>query len=88
MKRSRYTAEQIVGILKEVEGGLKVTEACRKYGISEWTFYTWRKKYRGLAVPDARRLKGLEEENRRLKALVAELMLDNRVLKEVLSKKW
>lgn len=88
MKGSRYSEEQIIGILKEVEAGLKVTEACRKYGMSEWTFYTWRKRYRGLTVPDVRRLKGLEEENRRLKTLLAETVLDNRALKDVLSKKW
>ena len=88
MKGSRYGEEQIIGILKEVEAGLKVTEACRKYGMSQWTFYSWRKKYQGMTVPEVRRLKGLEDENRRLKTLVAELALDNRALKDVLSKKW
>ena len=88
MKGSRFTEEQIIGILKEVEAGLKVVEACRKYGMSQWTLYAWRKKYQGLTVPDARRLRGLEEENRRLKVLVAEQALDNRALKDVLSKKW
>lgn len=88
MKRSRYTEEQIIGILKEVEAGLKVAEACRKYGMSQWTLYSWRKKYQGMSVSDAKRLKGLEEENRRLKQIVANLTLDNTALKDVLSKNW
>ena len=88
MKRSRYREEQIIGILKEVEAGLKVTEACRKYGMSAWTLYTWRKKYQGMSVSDAKRLKALEEENRRLKQIVANLTLDNTALKDVLSKNW
>jgi putative transposase len=88
MKRSRYTEEQIIGILKEVEAGLKVADACRKYGMSSWTFYTWRKKYQGMSVSDARRLKSLEQENRRLKQIVANLTLDNAALKDVLSKNW
>jgi putative transposase len=88
MKRSRYTEEQIIGILKEVEAGLKVAEACRKYGMSPWTLYTWRKKYQGMSVSDAKRLKALEEENRRLKQIVANLTLDNTALKDVLSKNW
>ena len=88
MKRSRYTQEQIIGILKEVEAGLKVPEACRKYGMSQWTFYAWRKKYQGMTVNEAKRLKALEDENRRLKQLVANLSLDNAALKDVLSKNW
>jgi putative transposase len=88
MKRSRYTEEQIIGILKEVEAGLKVAEVCRKYGLSSWTVYAWRKKYQGMSVSEANKLKALEEENRRLKQLVANLSLDNAALKDVLSKNW
>jgi putative transposase len=88
MKRSRYQEEQIIGILKEIEAGLKVTDACRKYGMSPWTLYSWRKKYHGMSVSDAKRLKALEDENRRLKQIVANLTLDNTALKDVLSKNW
>jgi putative transposase len=88
MKRSRYSEEQIIGILKEVEAGLSVADACRQYGMSQWTFYHWRKKYQGMSVSEAKRLKALEEENRRLKQLVANLSLDNAALKDVLSKNW
>jgi putative transposase len=88
MKRSRYTEEQIIGILKEVEAGLKVADACRKYGLSSWTVYAWRKKYQGMSVSEAKKLKALEDENRRLKQLVANLSLDNAALKDVLSKNW
>jgi len=88
MKRSRFSETQIVGILKEADAGLPVKDICRKYGISQWTFYTWRKKYEGMTVSEAKRLKALEEENRRLKQLVANLSLDNAALKDVLSKKW
>ena len=88
MKRSRYTEEQIIGILKEIEAGLKVADACRKYGLSSWTIYAWRKKYQGMSVSEAKKLKALEDENRRLKQLVANLSLDNAALKDVLSKNW
>ncbi len=88
MKRSRYTEEQIIGILKEVEAGLAVPEACRKYGMCSWTFYAWRKKYQGMSVSDAKKLKALEDENRRLKQIVANLTLDNAALKDIVSKNW
>ena len=88
MKRSRFTEEQIVGILKEQEAGQKTADVCRKHGISEGTFYKWKAKYGGLEVSDARRLKALEDENAKLKKLLAETMLDNAVLKDLNSKKW
>jgi len=86
MKRSRFTEEQIIGMLKEHETGTKTAEVCRKNGISEATFYTYKAKYGGLEVSDARRLKALEEENAKLKKLLAEQMLDNAVLKDLASK--
>ena len=86
MRRSRYTEEQIVGILKEHEAGLGTEELCRRHGISQQTFYRWKAKYGGLEVGDAQKLKALEDENRRLKRLVADLALDNAALKDVLSK--
>jgi putative transposase len=86
MKRSRFTEEQIIGMLKEHETGTKTAEVCRKHGISEATFYTYKAKYGGLEVSDARRLKALEEENAKLKKLLAEQMLDNAVLKDLASK--
>ena len=76
MKRSRYTEEQIIGILKEHAAGLSASELCRKHGISDATFYTWRKKYGGLEVSEAKRLRALEDENRRLKTLLAESVMD------------
>ncbi len=88
MKRSRFSEEQIVGILKEQEAGQRTADVCRKHGISEGTFYKWKAKYGGLDVSDARRLKVLEDENAKLKKLLAETMLDNAVLKDLNSKKW
>ena len=88
MKRSRFTEEQIVGILKEQEAGQRTADVCRRHGIAEGTFYKWKAKYGGLEVSDARRLKALEDENARLKKLLAETMLDNAVLKDLASKKW
>lgn len=88
MKRSRFTEEQIIGILREQEAGAATAEVCRKHGISAATFYKWKAKFGGLEVSDARRLKALEDENRRLKKLLAEAMLDNAMLKDIASKKW
>lgn len=86
--KQRFTTDQIIGVLKEADAGLKTGELCRKYGISDATFYNWKAKYGGMSVSDAKRLKALEEENRRLKQIVADQTLDNRVLKELLSKKF
>ena len=86
MKRARFSEEQIIGILKEAESGVKAAELCRRHGISDATFYVWRSKYGGLEVSEMRRLRQLEEENRRLKAIVADQALDLRVLKDVLAK--
>ena len=88
MKRNRFTEERIIGILREQEAGMKVSDLCRKHGISEPTFYAWKSKFGGMSVPDARRLKQLEEENARLKKLLAEAMLDNAVLKDITARKW
>jgi putative transposase len=88
MKRSRFTEEQIIGILREQEAGGKTAEVCRKHGISGATFYKWKAKYGGLDVSDAKRLKALEDENTKLKKLLAEAMLDNAMLKDIASKKW
>jgi putative transposase len=88
MKRSRFNEEQIIAILKEQEGGMPTAEVCRRHGISSATFYKWKSKFGGLEVSEARRLRTLEEENSRLKKLLAEAMLDNAVLKDLASKKW
>jgi putative transposase len=86
MKRSRFTEDQIIGVLKEHQAGIPTAELCRKHGISDATFYNWRSRYGGMEVSDARRLKSLEDENRRLKKLLAESMLDVSTLKEALGK--
>ncbi len=88
MKRGQFTEEQIIGILKEVEAGQKVTEICRKYGVSSATYQRWKSVYGGLEVSQMRRLRQLEDENRRLKHIVADLTLDNVMLKDITSKKW
>lgn len=88
MKKKRHSEEQIISILKEAESGLKTAELIRKHGISEQTYYRWKSKYGGMEVSEARRLKQLEEENRRLKRLVADQALDIQILKDVNSKKW
>jgi putative transposase len=87
MKRSRFTQEQIIGVLKEHQGG-STPDLCRKHGISDATFYTWRSKYGGIEVPDARKLKSLEDENARLKKLLAGSMLDVSTLREMLAKNF
>ena len=88
MKRSRFSEEQIIGILKQSEAGAKTSELCRQHGISAATFYAWRSKYGGLEVDEARRLKQLEEENSKLKRIVADQALDITMLKDLLGKKW
>jgi len=88
MKRSRFSEEQIIGILKEHQAGLSAAEICRKYGISDATFYNWRSKYGGMDVSEAKRLKALEDENKKLKKLLAESMLDVAALKELLGKNF
>src|ERR1044072_4614409 len=88
MKRSRFTEEQISGVRREQEAGMKVPELCRKHGISQPTFYAWKAKFGGMSVSDAKRLKQLEDENAKLKKRRAEAMLDNAVLKDITSRKW
>jgi putative transposase len=88
MRKSRFSEEQIIKILKEKEAGAKLADLCRRHGISEQTFHRWKAKFGGMEVNDARRLKQLEDENRRLKHLVADLTLDNQALKAIAAKKW
>lgn len=88
MKRSRFTEEQIIGILREQEAGVATAEVCRRHGVSSATFYKWKAKFGGLNVSEARRLKALEDENARLKRMLADAMLDNVALKDLLGKKW
>lgn len=88
MKRSRFSDEQIIGMIKEQEAGAPTAQVCRKYGISSASFYKYKAKFGGLEVSDTRKLKALEEENAKLKKLLAETMLDNAILKDVAAKKW
>ena len=88
MKRLRFTEEQIIGVLKEAEAGAKTGELARRHGVSEATIYNWKAKYGGLDVSEARRLKALEDENAKLKRMLADAMLDNVALKDLLGKKW
>ena len=88
MRRSRFSEEQIIAILKEQEAGLATAEVCRKHGVSPASFYKWKAKFGGLDVSDAKRLKALEDENGKLKKLLAEAMLDSAVLKDINSRKW
>lgn len=88
MKRSRFTEEQIIAILREQEAGLPTADICRKHGISSATFYAWKAKFGGMDISEAKRLKTLEDENTKLKRLLADAMLDNVALKDLLTKKW
>lgn len=88
MKRSRFSDEQTIAIVKEQEAGTKTADVCRKHGISDATFYKWKAKYGGLEISEVRRLKALEDENARLKRLLADAMLDNAALKEIAGKNW
>ena len=88
MRKSRFSEEQIIGILREQEAGRPTPEVCRKHGVSGATFYKWKSKFSGMNVSDAKRLKSLEDENAKLKKLLAETMLDNAILKDINSRKW
>ncbi len=88
MRTSRFTEQQVVAALRQAEGGTTVQEVCRKLGISEQTFYRWKRKYAGIGVAELRRLRQVEDENRRLKELVADLTLDRQMLQEALRKNW
>ena len=88
MKRKRFTEEQIIAVLREHEAGMKTADSARKHGISEATLYNWKAKFGGMDVSDAKRLRALEDENSKLKRLLADAMLDNSALKDLLSKKW
>lgn len=88
MKSKRFTEEQIIGILKQAQAGMKIVDLSRMHGISDATFYNWRSKYGGMEVSEAKRLKNLEAENRKLKQMLADTMLENQAIKDVLSKKW
>jgi len=88
MKKSQFTEEQILGVLRQVEGGRTIADVCREHGISDATYHRWKGKYGGLEVSQLRRLKQLEDENRKLKQLVGELTLDNAALKDVVAKQW
>ena len=88
MKKKRYSESQIVNILKEGEAGVSLLDICRKYGVAQSTYYAWKSKYAGMSVAELKRLKALEEENRRLKHMYAELSLDHKILKDIIEKKW
>lgn len=88
MRKSRFSEEQIIGILRQRQAGVSISALCREHGISEQTYHRWKNKYGGMDVNEAKRLKSVEDENKRLKRLVADLTLDNQMLKDVVSKKW